>query len=572
MGNRSIEHRQNLRHRGHRPATIDRLPVALAKLPEKMPQRERRGEFARSGQHRSAVAILLGHLLRRSPAAERGLKISVHLLSRFVGDVLPVEIEIDRRAEGLDCGPLIGPGIVGDKREDGIPQLLGGKALECRRGEGGRSLHRRVVGDGPALVGVGRDDQPYELAQVKFEPQHLVGEMFQKLRMRRGILRAEVVDRLDHSHPHQQLPHPVGDRAGKLPVVAAGQPRGKLFPPGSGLRRSRDLPPQHPRLHRGERLGIGILVVVRQLERQRVISDHGAIGIEKLKKLLVDLRSPRLFGIFAGLAGKVADVVPRGFQAVAAGRFLRLLAGLLAELAPQPGLRAGSERGQFIKLMLRPGIKWMVVALGTADLRAQKHPHGVVNVGERHPQIAQLEAHRRALPKLAVGGEHFVNPLVVRPVGGDRPLHPVEIGFKKEIPLRPLLQPQYFRPRIVKPADVVWALQQAFNQFSPFVGAGRLEKGLRFVKRRNPSAEIEIDAAQKLLVGQLRARLHARLCMPLGQQAVEGGSRLLHTCPPVGVDRQHLKRSLLGRLENRCRKPRRTAAAGCHGLVLARPE
>ena len=118
VGNRAIEHRQNLRHRGHRPAAVDRLPVALAKLPEKMPQREWRGEFAGTGQHRSTVAILLGHLLRRSPAAERGLKISVHLLSLFVGDLLPVEIEIDRRAEGLDCGPLIGPGIVGDERED----------------------------------------------------------------------------------------------------------------------------------------------------------------------------------------------------------------------------------------------------------------------------------------------------------------------------------------------------------------------------------------------------------------------------------------------------------------------
>ena len=396
--------------------------------------------------------------------------------------------------------------------------------------------------------------------------------MFEQLRVRRGILRAEIVNRLDHSRPHQQLPHPVGDRAGKLPVVAAGQPSGKLFPPGSGLRRSRDLPPQHPRLHLSERLGIGILIVMRQLERQRVIADHGAIGIEKLEELLVDLRSPRLLGIFAGLAGQLADVGPRRFQPVAAGRFLRLLAGLLAELAPQPGLRAGSERGQFIKLMLRPGIKRMVVALGAADLRAQKHPHGVVDVGERHPQIAQLEAHRRALPELAVGGEHFVNPLVVRPVGGDRPLHPVEIGLEEEILLRPLLQPQHLGPHVVEPADVVGALQQAFNQFSPFVGAGRLEKGLRFVKRRNPSTEVEIDAAHKLLVGQLRPRLHARLRMPFRQQVIERGGRLLHTFPPVGIDRQHLKRSLLGRLKHRCRKPRSGAAAGRHWPVLARPE
>jgi hypothetical protein len=53
---------------------------------------------------------------------------------------------------------------------------------------------------------------------------------------------------------------------------------------------------------------------------------------------------------------------------------------------------------------------------------------------------------------------------------------------------------------------------------------------------------------------------------------VERGSRLLHTFPPVGIDRRNLNRSLLGRLKHRCRKPRSAAGAGCHWLILACPE
>ena len=140
----------------------------------------------------------------------------------------------------------------------------------------------------------------------------------------------------------------------------------------------------------------------------------------------------------------------------------------------------------------------MVVALRTADLRAKKHPDRVVDVGKRHPLVAELEANGRVFPDLAVGREHLVGPLVERAVGGDRTLDPVEIGLEEDIFLRPLGEPENVGPEVVGVADIVGALEQVVDQIGPLGCRFRVEERHRLVERRSPTGEFKIDAANEL--------------------------------------------------------------------------
>ena len=107
--------------------------------------------------------------------------------------------------------------------------MLGRHAAERRAGEPEGSAGGRIVDNRPPLVGVGGDEDPHELPQVKVEPEHLVGEVFEQVRVARRVAQLKVVNRLDEHHAHHLLPHPVGNRAGKLSVVVGGQPGGELL-------------------------------------------------------------------------------------------------------------------------------------------------------------------------------------------------------------------------------------------------------------------------------------------------------------------------------------------------------
>ena len=114
--------------------------------------------------------------------------------------------------------------------------------------------------------------------------------------------------------------------------------------------------------------------------------------------------------------------------------------------------------------MLRPVVERVVMALGTADLRAQEDPHRVVDVGQRHPGVAELEADGGVFPEPAVGREHLMHPVVVGLIGADRVLHVPEVGLEDERPLRPLQEPKDVGPVVVEVADVVGAFEQVIDE------------------------------------------------------------------------------------------------------------
>ena len=195
----------------------------------------------------------------------------------------------------------------------------------------------------------------------------------------------------------------------------------------------------------------------------------------------------------------------------------------------------------------------MVVALRTADLRAKKHPDRVVDVGKRHPLVAELIASGRVLPDLAVGGEHLVDPLVERPIGGDRTLHPVEVGLEEDIFLRPLCKPEDVGPEVVGMADGVGALEQVVDEVGPLGRRFRVEELHRLVERGNPSGEFQIDAADELGVIERSAACDSMPLPVLFEQTVDGSGGLCDLRPSRAVDRRHLHDRACGLLEH-CRR------------------
>ena len=135
VGDRAVEHRQDLGDGGDRPVAVDRLPVSLAELAEEVPEGERRGELACPREELAFVAVGLHRLPARLP---RALGILVALeggVRRVEAGVFTGEIEVHRCREGFARGALVGPRVVGHEREDRIPQLLGRLPPQARRGK-----------------------------------------------------------------------------------------------------------------------------------------------------------------------------------------------------------------------------------------------------------------------------------------------------------------------------------------------------------------------------------------------------------------------------------------------------
>ena len=106
------------------------------------------------------------------------------------------------------------------------------------------------------------------------------------------------------------------------------------------------------------------------------------------------------------------------------------------------------------------------MALGTANLSAEKDSYGVIEVDQWRPDVPQLKSCGWVFRNPAGGREHFKNPFVIRPVGGNRLFHPCHVGLKPDVPTGPFLEPQNVCPKVVEVADVTRALQQVVNQFT----------------------------------------------------------------------------------------------------------
>ena len=212
-----------------------------------------------------------------------------------------------------------------------------------------------------------------------------------------------------------------------------------------------------------------------EAKRGVFVTDPGRVGVDIPEKLC------RAFKFFPGLLDEFLRSVP------------------VAHPPTSSALRAGGEGRQFIKLMLRPVVKGMVVALSAADLGAEQDPHRVVDVGQRHPRITELEANGRVFPEEPVGGKHLVDPGVIRLVGANRILHVVEVRFENQLSLGTVHEAEDVGPVVVEMTDVVRALEEVVNKGFA-VALGRLQEQLGFSQAGDPAGEIEKHAAEKLLI------------------------------------------------------------------------
>ena len=328
-------------------------------------------------------------------------------------------------------------------------------------------------------------------------------------------------------HTHDLLPEPVGDRPRELPVGPADHPGGELLAAVGVADAGRHRSPEQLRPHRLERLRVVILVVVRQFQRRGVVAHRGGVGLDELHERpgLLPLRVAGLFDERAHRKGRHRL------------RFFARLPGPQRPAEPRP--RAGREGRQLVKLVLRPVVERVIVALGAADLRAQQHADGVVHVGQRHAVVAELEADGGILPEAAVGGEHLVHPLVVRFVGADRVLDPGEVGLEHQVPLGPLGEPEDVGPVVVEVADVVGTRQQPLDDGVALAGRGVAKKRHRLLVGRDPAGELEVDTANELGVVEGRRRLDTVLPPAGGEMRVDRGGLRLHAAAAVGGDAGH---------------------------------
>ena len=131
------------------------------------------------------------------------------------------------------------------------------------------------------------------------------------------------------------------------------------------------------------------------------------------------------------------------------------------------------------------------MALSTADLRSQEDADRVVDVGQRHAVIAQLKSDRGVLPGLAIGGQHFVDPLVVLLVGANRFFDVAEVRVGDKVGLRSFDQSQRVGPEVVEVANVIGAIEEHVDQFLSLIGCRRFQIARGFLKRGDSTGDVQ---------------------------------------------------------------------------------
>ena len=196
----------------------------------------------------------------------------------------------------------------------------------------------------------------------------------------------------------------------------------------------------------------------------------------------------------------------------------------------------------------------MIVTLGTTNLSAKKNSHGIVDVGQRHPLVAQLISDGGTLPKSSIGSEHFISPCVERCIRGDRSLDIVEIGFKKELLLRSFAQSKNVSPEIIEMADVVWTFKQSVYQVGPLGFLWRIEKSNCLVEGRNASTKFEVDPTNELVIFQSWTFFFTVLCPVSYKQRVDGDGGLVNFFATRSVERRDIHNRARVRLDDRFRQ------------------
>ena len=319
-----------------------------------------------------------------------------------------------------------------------------------------RSAKGHLVRAGLTLVGLGVEENAEIFLHVEIELPHLRLEEFHQFWILGDRRIHHVVNRLDLAGPKHLLPEPIGDRDRKPRVVLRRQPAGKDLPRRlAGLRLDVGTK-QRLRLDHISRLGIAVGIVLGKADLPTHVVKH---NVRQRSHLVVELIRP-LTPILLLLLD----------------RRILLLEPVTGLVRPEPlvvgigaGLRTVDVGGGLIELLLRPLVEGMVVALRTADPRAQENPDRVVDVVERHARIPLEIPGRRIFPRPAVRREHGMHHLVPVRVLRQRLLDPLPVGLAADERVRTVPVPQDVGPVVEEMAGVVVAAEQLVDQLRALV-------------------------------------------------------------------------------------------------------
>ena len=289
------------------------------------------------------------------------------------------------------------------------------------------------------------------------------------------------------------LPHAVRDGHGKARIVRRGHPLGELSAEVLLLLRLHALiglfvfvvgPGDELGLHGIAGLAVGVFVIVREREvvLLSVLDGHG-------------VHAEDVFGLL--LHAAVVD----------AGEDLAHAFAIVARIAARAEcLRRAEESGHFVELALRPVGEGMVVALRAGDIRAEEGAEREAQIIEAHARIAEEVAGGSVVEQLAIRGHHGGDHFVPGDVVVDLALQPVLIGVKSGL-LRVVGHTQHIGEVIEEVAAVAFGVQQRIDDLRALGNAGVIDEGERLLACGDAAGEVEIHAADELLVAGERIGL-----------------------------------------------------------------
>ena len=193
-------------------------------------------------------------------------------------------------------------------------------------------------------------------------------------------------------------------------------------------------------------------------------------------------------------------------------------------LAIKPGGRRTKVGCHFIELLLRPVGKGMVMALSAGDIGTEENSQCVRQIVERHTRITQ-EIPRSAIvgtvrflvPHFSCSRNHVRDHLIPWAVFGDLFLQPANVWRAPDvIGLELVHHSKHLGEVIVEIGFVTIRVQQHVDKLRTLGFVSAFDEGTGFVVIRNAPSDVEIDAADELLVIGHRVkaldRSFARLC------------------------------------------------------------
>ena len=329
---------------------------------------------------------------------------------------------------------------------------------------------------GLCLIGLGVENDPLKLTQVKLEIHHHFREISQQFRVGARLEIVKVVDWFVHGDSEHLLPESIGDVGRETRIFVVSHP-------------SRERIAQR----------MGVLEV-------HLIGGKLTVGLAPGNQARRDLRS-RLHIIVCVVLRVDHCICPRVLDPVHARRedgcailFGQIGVGLdaISNFARIPMTHIGrtEKRRHFIELPLGPVSERVVVALGATHVGTEESGQGVRQAVQRHARITQQISGRTVCRRAAIGGEHGENRLVPRTVCPNTILQPPLIETILGA-LDSRLETEHIGMPIKLMRHVTLAHEQLINEIGAFFLIGILHKALGFGRTRNSSDCIKVDPAHE---------------------------------------------------------------------------